>query len=187
MIQPVTVCTAGGAGRSASWAASRRRSGGPHVSVQGVVAAGVALFGDLGLSPPSPPRASSSRPTRRATGWGLLARRAGLGARVATGLTVRTASTTWTCSAKARRARACPGCTHRRPWARSCGRSRGHVRQLGAVAAGVLTALASLAGLLSGATAHPDAVTWLDVDDTMREAHGCAKQGVDYGYNKRKG
>jgi Transposase DDE domain group 1 len=63
----------------------------------------------------------------------------------------------------------------------------GHVRQLGAVAAGLLTALASLAGLLSGATGHRDAVTWLDVDDTMRETHGYAKQGVGYGYNKVKG
>ena len=63
----------------------------------------------------------------------------------------------------------------------------GHVRQLGAVAAGVLTALAGLAGLLSGARAHPDAVTWLDIDDTMRETHGYAKQGVGYGYNKTKG
>ncbi len=63
----------------------------------------------------------------------------------------------------------------------------GHVRQLGAVAAGLLTALASLAGLLSGATGHRDAVTFLDVDDTMRETHGYAKQGVAYGYNKTKG
>ena len=63
----------------------------------------------------------------------------------------------------------------------------GHVRQLGAVAAGLLTALAGLVPLLSGATSHRDAVTWLDVDDTMRETHGYAKQGVGYGYNKTKG
>ena len=63
----------------------------------------------------------------------------------------------------------------------------GHVRQLGAVAAGVLTALARLVPLLSGAAAHRDAVTWLDVDDTIRETHGYAKQGTGYGYNKIKG
>src|SRR6185437_7789989 len=63
----------------------------------------------------------------------------------------------------------------------------GHVRQLGAVAAGLLTALAGLVPLLSGATSHRDAVTWLDVDDTMRQTHGYTKQGVGYGYNKIKG
>jgi hypothetical protein len=63
----------------------------------------------------------------------------------------------------------------------------GHVRQLGAVATGLLTALAALVPLFSGATAHRDAVTWLDVDDTMRRTHGYAKQGVGYGYNKIKG
>lgn len=30
-------------------------------------------------------------------------------------------------------------------------------------------------------------MTWLDVDDTMRQTHGYAKQGVGYGYNKTKG
>ena len=63
----------------------------------------------------------------------------------------------------------------------------GHVRQLGAVAAGFLTALAALVPLLTGHDDHRDAVTWLDVDDTMRRTHGYAKQGVGYGYNKIKG
>jgi hypothetical protein len=64
----------------------------------------------------------------------------------------------------------------------------GHVRQLGAVAAQFLVALAGLVTLLPGrAEQHRDAVTWLDVDDTMRETHGYAKQGVGYGYNKVKG
>src|SRR5664279_4889583 len=61
----------------------------------------------------------------------------------------------------------------------------GHVRQLGAVAAGV--ALARLAPLLTGHDDHRDAVTWLDTDDSMRETYGYAKQGVGYGYNKVKG
>ena len=63
----------------------------------------------------------------------------------------------------------------------------GHVRQLGAVAAGFLTALAALVPLLTGHNDHRDAVTWLDVDDTMRQTYGYNKQGVGYGYNKVKG
>ena len=63
----------------------------------------------------------------------------------------------------------------------------GHVRQLGAVAAGFLVALARLAPLLTGHDDHRDAVTWLDADDSMRETYGYAKQGVGYGYNKVKG
>src|SRR6476660_6804623 len=63
----------------------------------------------------------------------------------------------------------------------------GQVRQLGAVAAGFLVALAQLVPLLTGHNDHRDAVTWLDVDDTMRQTHGYQKQGVGYGYNKIKG
>jgi hypothetical protein len=63
----------------------------------------------------------------------------------------------------------------------------GHVRQLGAVAAGFLVALAQLVPLLTGHDDHRDAVTWLDTDDSMRETYGYAKQGVGYGYNKVKG
>ncbi|MET3807149.1 hypothetical protein ABIB25_004171 [Nakamurella sp. UYEF19] len=64
----------------------------------------------------------------------------------------------------------------------------GHVRQLGAVAAALLVKLATLAVLLpAAATGDRDAVTWLDVDDTMRETYGYAKQGVGFGYNKVKG
>jgi len=63
----------------------------------------------------------------------------------------------------------------------------GHVRQLGSVASGFLVALAQLVPLLTGHDDHRDAVTWLDVDDTMRETYGYAKQGVGYGYNKVKG
>jgi DDE family transposase len=59
----------------------------------------------------------------------------------------------------------------------------GHVRQLDSVAAAFLTALARSTPLLPGA----DQVTYLDLDDTMRETHGYAKQGAGYGYNKVKG
>src|SRR4051794_28488357 len=59
----------------------------------------------------------------------------------------------------------------------------GHVRQLDSVAAALLTALASSTPLLPGA----DQVTFLDLDDTMRETHGYAKQGAGYGYNQVRG
>jgi hypothetical protein len=47
-------------------------------------------------------------------------------------------------------------------------------------------ALAHLVPLLTGHDDHRDAVTWLDVDDTMRETFGYDKQGVGYGCNKAK-
>ncbi len=59
----------------------------------------------------------------------------------------------------------------------------GHVRQLDGVAARLLARLAARAPLLPGAAQ----VTFIDVDDTMRETHGYAKQGVGYGYSKVKG
>jgi Transposase DDE domain group 1 len=59
----------------------------------------------------------------------------------------------------------------------------GHVRQLDSVAAAFLTDLAGRTPLLPGA----DQVIYLDLDDTMRETHGYAKQGVGYGYTKVKG
>jgi Transposase DDE domain group 1 len=59
----------------------------------------------------------------------------------------------------------------------------GHVRQLDAIASRLLIALSKQAPLLAGA----DQVAYLDLDDTMRETHGYAKQGVGYGYSKVKG
>src|SRR3954453_19003406 len=59
----------------------------------------------------------------------------------------------------------------------------GHVRQLDAIASRLLIALAGRTPLLAGA----DSVAYLDIDDTMRQTHGSAKQGVDYGYTKVKG
>jgi len=52
----------------------------------------------------------------------------------------------------------------------------GHVRQLDAIASRLLIALSKQAPLLAGA----DQVAYLDLDDTMRETHGYAKQGVGY-------
>src|SRR3954468_18951142 len=59
----------------------------------------------------------------------------------------------------------------------------GHVRQLDAIASRLLIALAGRTPLLAGA----DQVAYLDIDDTMRETHGYAQQGVGYGYTKVKG
>jgi Transposase DDE domain group 1 len=59
----------------------------------------------------------------------------------------------------------------------------GHVRQLDSVAAALLRALAGRTPLLPGAAQ----VTYLDLDDTMCQTHGYAKQGAGYGYTRVKG
>ena len=59
----------------------------------------------------------------------------------------------------------------------------GHVRQLDAVAARLLTQLARQTPLLTGA----DQVTYLDIDDTVKRTYGYAKQGAGYGYSGVKG
>ena len=60
----------------------------------------------------------------------------------------------------------------------------GHVRQLDAVAAGFLTSLAATTPLL---LRDAGAVTYVDIDDTIRATHGYAKQGAGYGYTHVKG
>lgn len=72
----------------------------------------------------------------------------------------------------------------------------GHVRQLDAVASRLLIALASLTGL-RGASADPETgeadtvvdrgYALLDVDDTIIEVHGHAKQGAGFGYSGVRG
>ena len=60
----------------------------------------------------------------------------------------------------------------------------GHVRQLDAVAARLLAALAArVPGLLGGG----EEMVYLDIDDTIRQTHGYAKQGTGYGYSGVKG
>lgn len=72
----------------------------------------------------------------------------------------------------------------------------GHVRQLDAVASRFLIALAGLTGLLgveTGPAAGTDEVAenagyaLLDVDDTIIEVHGHAKQGAGFGYSGVRG
>jgi hypothetical protein len=59
----------------------------------------------------------------------------------------------------------------------------GHVRQFDAVAARMLTRLAAATPLLPGAAQ----VTFLDLDDTVRQTYGYAKQGTGRGYTGVKG
>ena len=59
----------------------------------------------------------------------------------------------------------------------------GHVRQLDAVGSRLLTDLAGRVPLLPGA----DELTYLDVDDTLRQTYGYAKQGAGRGYTGVKG
>jgi hypothetical protein len=60
----------------------------------------------------------------------------------------------------------------------------GHVRQLDAVAARVLTALGSSTPLLSAPAGERVLV---DIDDTIIEVHGYAKQGAGFGYTRVRG
>jgi hypothetical protein len=62
----------------------------------------------------------------------------------------------------------------------------GHVRQLDAVASRFLTRLATQTPLLSSSGASEDHVL-LDVDDTIIEVHGYAKQGAGFGYSGVRG
>jgi hypothetical protein len=64
--------------------------------------------------------------------------------------------------------------------------SHGHVQQLDAVSARLMAGLAGRApGLLAGA--GPEGIAFLDVDDSIREVHGYAKQAAGYGYTGVRG
>jgi hypothetical protein len=62
--------------------------------------------------------------------------------------------------------------------------THGHVQQLDKVGAGVL---AGLAGRVPDLIAGSEAIAFLDVDDTVREVHGYAKQGAAFGYTGQRG
>jgi hypothetical protein len=59
----------------------------------------------------------------------------------------------------------------------------GHVRQLDAVAARLLVGLTNHAPLLGGGSP----VAFVDIDDTVKQTYGYAKQGAGYGYSGVKG
>jgi hypothetical protein len=63
----------------------------------------------------------------------------------------------------------------------------GHVRQLDAVASRFLAALTGRTGLVAGAVAGTGELVLLDVDDSIIEVHGYAKQGAEFGYTRVRG
>ncbi|QWC84035.1 IS1380 family transposase [Nocardioidaceae bacterium] len=64
--------------------------------------------------------------------------------------------------------------------------THGHVQQLDKINAGLLAGLATrVPGLLAGSDA--DGIAFVDVDDTVREVHGYAKQGAAFGYTGQRG
>ena len=96
----------------------------------------------------------------------------------------RTRSTTWTCCATAGWA----GCSTGVRAPSTLGTflrafTFGHVRQLDAVAARLLARLAAATPLLPGA----DQLVFVDIDDTVRQTYGYAKQGAGCGYTGVKG
>jgi hypothetical protein len=62
----------------------------------------------------------------------------------------------------------------------------GHVRQLDAVASRFLTALAARTELLAG-SGDPQGLVFVDIDDSIIEVHGHAKQGAAFGYTRVRG
>jgi len=65
--------------------------------------------------------------------------------------------------------------------------THGHVQQLDQVGARVLAGLSQrIPGLIAGADTG-QGLAFLDVDDTIREVHGYAKQGAAYGYSRVRG
>lgn len=64
--------------------------------------------------------------------------------------------------------------------------THGHVQQLDAVSSRLLAGLAARApGLLAGAGPH--GIAFIDVDDSVRQVHGYAKQAAGYGYTGVRG
>ena len=85
---------------------------------------------------------------------------------------------TWTCCATVGWAGCSPTSAHPRRWARSCACSPfGHVRQLDAVAAELLARLAAATPILTDIST----VAFVDIDDTVGQTFGCAKQGAGCG------
>jgi hypothetical protein len=64
--------------------------------------------------------------------------------------------------------------------------THGHVQQLDAAGGGLLAGLAArVPGLLAGS--DDEGIAFVDVDDTIREVHGYAKQGAAFGYSGARG
>lgn len=63
----------------------------------------------------------------------------------------------------------------------------GHVRQLDAVASRTLAGLVKVVPQVRAWATTSEGIAFVDIDDTVREAHGSRKQGVQNGYNRVKG
>ena len=65
--------------------------------------------------------------------------------------------------------------------------THGHVQQLDAAGARTLAGLAARVPALIAGGSNPEGIAFLDVDDTIRQVHGYAKQGAAYGYSGVRG
>jgi hypothetical protein len=66
--------------------------------------------------------------------------------------------------------------------------THGHVQQLDRINAELLAGLADRTpGLFAGGGADAEPITFVDVDDTIREVHGYAKQAAGFGYSGVRG
>ena len=63
----------------------------------------------------------------------------------------------------------------------------GHVRQLDAVASRTLAGLVKVVPQVRAWATTSEGIAFVDIDDTVREAHGSRKHGVQNGYNRVKG
>ena len=96
----------------------------------------------------------------------------------------RTRSRTWTCCATAGWAGCSTGCGRRRRWARSCGASPSATSASSTPSPpGCWPALAAATPVLPDA----DQLVFVDIDDTVRQTYGYAKQGAGRGYTGVKG
>lgn len=65
--------------------------------------------------------------------------------------------------------------------------THGHVQQLDTVGGQLLAGLTGrVPGLIAGAE-NAEGIAFIDLDDTVREVHGYAKQGAAYGYTGKRG
>ena len=96
----------------------------------------------------------------------------------------RTRSPTWTCCATAGWAASSTGCGRRRRWARSCARSPSATSANSTPSPpGCWPGSPPATPLLPGA----DQMVFVDIDDTVRQTYGYAKQGAGRGYTGVKG
>jgi hypothetical protein len=65
--------------------------------------------------------------------------------------------------------------------------THGHVQQLDAVGGRLLAGLATRTRRLIAGADTPEGMAFIDVDDTIRQVHGYAKQAAAYGYSRVRG